>query len=151
MAENAFEFFDFSEEETEEAAKAISTEGYDRDGRICACGHPIKRHAIYGGMTSCTPTRLVCPCKASRPVLDVSDTRVFLRKTRGQGSLHALAQGLFAALKAGHKVEWLVEQKCDKCGTEGKVSPVAVSQQGVTMNEATGYDALLCLTCREGN
>jgi hypothetical protein len=148
---NPFEFFDFSEEETEEAAKAISTEGYDRDGRICVCGHPMKRHAVYGGMTSCTPTRLVCPCKSARPVLDVSDTRVFLRKTRGSGSLHALAQGLFAAIKANHKVDWLVEQKCDKCGIEGKVSPVAVSQRGVIMEEATGFDALLCVKCREGN
>jgi hypothetical protein len=146
---NAFEFFDFSEEETEEAALNISTEGYDRDGRICACGHPMKRHSSYGGLSTCSPTRLVCPCKEARAVIETSDTRVFLRKTRGSGTLHALAQGLHAAQKAGHTVKWLIEMKCDKCGTQGQVRPVSVSQRGVIMEEATGYDKLLCVTCRE--
>jgi hypothetical protein len=147
---NAFDFFDFSEEESEQTAKDILSEGYDRDGRICMCGHPMKRHNEYSGIMSCSPTRLVCPCKKSRPVIDVSDTRVFLRKTRGPGSLHALAQGILAAGKAGHKVEWLIEHKCDKCGVDAKVSPVAVTQHGAIVDEATGYDALLCVQCREG-
>jgi hypothetical protein len=144
-----FDFFDFSEEEAEEQAMAVSNETGDRDGRICVCGHPAKRHNIYSGIVSCSPTRLVCPCKKLKPVVETSDTRVFLRKTRGAGPSHALAQGIFAASKKGHSVEWLIEMKCDKCGTEGKVSPVAVSQQGVVMYEATGFDVLLCQKCRE--
>lgn len=144
---NAFDFFDFSEEEAEEKANEFKTDSYDRDGRICICGHPIKRHTSFNGISTCTPTRLICPCKKQRAVLETSDTRVFLRKTRGSGSSHALAQGILAC-KDKHEVKWLVEMKCDKCGTEGKVSPVAVSQRGVIMEEATGYDALLCQKCR---
>jgi hypothetical protein len=60
-----------------------------------------------------------------------------------------LAQGLHAAQKAGHTVKWLIEMKCDKCAIEGKVSPVAVSQRGTIMDEATGFDVLLCQKCRE--
>lgn len=146
---NAFDFFDFSEEEAEEKAREFESDKYERDGRICICGHPIKRHAFYGGLSTCTPTRLICPCKKAREVIEASDTRLFLRKTRGSGSSHALAQGILAAKHKGQEVKWLVEMRCDKCGVEGKVSPVAVSQRGVIMDEATGYDALLCQKCRE--
>jgi hypothetical protein len=141
---NAFDFFDFSEEEAVKQARLFESDKYDRDGRVCLCGHPMKRHAF----TKCSPSRLICPCKKARPVLETSDTRVFLRKTRGSGTGHALAQGILAA-KGKHEITWLVEMKCDKCGTEGKVSPVAVSQQGSIMDEATGFDALLCQKCRE--
>jgi len=145
---NAFDFFDFSEEEAVEQARLFESDKYDRDGRICLCGHPMKRHANYGAGSTCSPSRLICPCKKSRPVIETSDTRVFLRKTRGSGSGHALAQGILAA-KGKHDITWLVEMKCDKCEAEGKVSPVAVSQRGTIMDEATGFDALLCQKCRE--
>ena len=145
---NAFDFFDFSEEEAEEQAKLFGSDKFDRDGRICLCGHPMKRHTDTGGRSACSPSRLICPCKKSRPVIESSDTRVFLRKTRGSGSGHALAQGILAA-KGKHEIKWLVEMKCDKCEAEGKVSPVAVSQRGTIMDEATGFDALLCQKCRE--
>jgi hypothetical protein len=58
---------------------------------------------------------------------------------------------VLASAKAGHKVDWLIEQKCDKCDVAGKVSPVSVTQHGVIVDGATGFDVLLCATCREGN
>jgi len=147
---NPFDFFDFSEEEAEEKAREFEGDGYNRDGRICICGHPMKRHTEYGGLSTCSPSRLVCPCKKGKPVLEVSDTRVFLRKTRGSGTAHALTQGILAC-KGKHEVKWLVEQRCDRCKSEGKVSPVPVTQQGIIKDEATGYDVLLCQRCREEN
>lgn len=144
---DAFSFVDFTLEEATEAEKAL-TPGRERDGRICICGHPITRHVLVAGLVFCKPTRMECPCKEQRIVLDTSDTRSFLRKTEGQGPLHALGRGLQTAINAGHKVEWLVEMQCDRCGEQGPVAPVAVSQRGVAMDIPTGYDKLLCRKCR---
>jgi hypothetical protein len=143
-----FEFLDFTEEEAQEALEEVSTRG-GRDGRICLCGHPNKRHTTYSGIVSCTPTKMSCPCKKVRLVVDASDTRPFLRKTHGAGVFHALGQAMVGAKKSGISVEWIVDMKCDRCGVEGPVSPVPVNQRGISVDEATGYDALLCRTCRE--
>ena len=153
---NAFEFFDFSEEEAEEQARLFESDKFERDGRICLCGHPMARHTFLdGGKSTCSPSRLVCKCRKARPVLETSDTRVFLRKTRGVGSGHALSQGILAA-RGKHEITWLVEMKCDKCGTEGKVSPVVVSERGIILSnfytnedKQPRFDKLLCQQCRE--
>lgn len=63
--------------------------------------------------------------------------------------MHALGRGLAAAVTKGFEITWLVEKKCDRCGTEGPVSPVPVTQRGISTNKATGFDALLCQACRQ--
>lgn len=150
-ADQVFEHLDFTQEEAQAADESLlARQGRKRDGRICVCGHPVTRHTLLaGGLVYCKPTKMECPCKASRPVIESSDTRPFLRKTEGPGVLHALGRGIQAALKAGHDVDWLVDKQCDRCGTEGPVSPVPVTQRGVAVNEPTGFDALLCRKCRE--
>ena len=146
---SAFEHLDFTPEEALHADDLLcARQGRRRDGRVCACGHPMTRHAILNGLVYCKPTRMECPCKRDRPVLTTSDTRPFLRKTEGQGAMHALGRGLLAASRDGHQVEWLSAPECDRCHAQGPVSPVPVTQQGVAVNEATGYDALLCAKCR---
>jgi hypothetical protein len=142
-----FSYVDFTFEEVEEAEKNL-VPGRDRDGRICVCGHPITRHTLVAGLVFCKPTRMECPCKEQRVVLRTSDTRSFLRKTEGQGPLHALGRGLKKAIADGREVEWLIDMKCDRCGVDGPIAPVAVSQRGVAMEEPTGYDKLLCKQCR---
>jgi hypothetical protein len=145
--QDPFSFMDFTLEEAIEADESVET-GRTRDGRVCVCGHPMTRHVFVAGLVFCKPTRMECPCKEQRAVIDTTDTRSFLRKTAGQGPLHALGRGLQNAIKAGHKVDWLIDMKCDRCETEGPIAPVAVSQRGVAMDEATGYDKLLCKQCR---
>jgi hypothetical protein len=156
---NAFDFFDFSEEEATEKAREFEYEKYDRDKRICICGHPMKRHTeLDEGKSSCSPSRLICKCRYSRPVLETSDTRVFLRKTRGTGSGHALSQGILAA-KGKHEITWLIDMKCDRCQDEAKVSPVVVTRRGVIISHFDSNDdrdeekeifhKLLCQNCRE--
>lgn len=150
LDESAFERLDFTLEEARSVDERLSRrQGRLRDGRICGCGHPVSRHTNVSGIVYCKPTKMECPCKRIRPVIEVSDTRSFLRKTEGGGVYHALTRGLQAAVASRHKIEWLVEEKCDRCGVEGKVAPVPVTSNGVAMHEATGYDALLCKTCRE--
>ena len=145
-----FSFMDFTLEEAVKAdAELIDRPATNRDGRICLCGHPMARHTNAGGAVYCKPTRMECPCKNLRPVLEADDVRPFLRKTGGSGPLHALGRGLQASVTKQISVAWLVEMICDRCKTEGPVSPVPVTQRGIAVSHATGYDALLCKDCRE--
>jgi len=147
LDKNPFAAFDFSYDEAREADKML-TQRVDRDGRICACGHPTVRHSQSGGIVYCKPNRMECPCKKVRAVLESADTRPFLRKTEGSGKLHALGRGLGACLEKEIRVKWIIDLQCDKCSKEGPLSPVPVSQRGQASSQATGYDALLCATCR---
>lgn len=146
---DAFARLDFTLEDAQRTDELLtSRQGRRRDGRICVCGHPMTRHTLLSGLVYCKPSKMECPCKRDRPVVEASDTRPFLRKTEGQGPRHALSRGLAAAIKAGHDVRWLVEQRCDRCATESPVSPVPVTQNGIAVDDPTGYDALLCAKCR---
>jgi hypothetical protein len=149
MAEkDPFDFVDFSYVDVAQAEVILSRQKRsDRDNRICVCGHPVARHET-GYAVYCKPSKMECPCKKVRAVLQVGDVRCFLRKTSGAGQFHALGLGLKTAYDRGFAVDWLIDQKCDKCGEEGAVSPVPVTINGVESSEATGYDALLCKKCR---
>ena len=149
MSSNPFDFMDFSLEEAAGEDERLRNKPVERDGRICLCGHQMSRHTIINGMVFCKPTRMECPCKKNRAVIDCNDVRPFLRKTEGSGPMHALGRGLAAAVTKGFEITWLVEKKCDRCGTEGPVSPVPVTQRGISTNKPTGFDALLCQPCRQ--
>ena len=148
MEENAMSFFDFTEQEAEDALKNIEMLSGRKDGRICICGHSNGRHSMVNGILSCQAAKQYCPCKNLRLVVECTNTRPFLRKTSGAGPLHALSQGIKAATSAGYEIKWLIPMECDKCHKPGPVSPIPVSQRGVEMEEATGYDVLLCRECR---
>jgi hypothetical protein len=137
-------------EEVVEMDSVLRTRPAQRDGRICLCGHGIMKHSEFGGHVNCKPSKMDCPCKRIRPVIDVEDTRPFLRKTQGAGPMHALARGLAALAVSGKEAEWIVDLVCDRCEEESSILyPVPVTQSGFASTEATGYDALLCPTCRE--
>ena len=146
---SAFDFLDVSEDEAKEAFEQVERYG-NRDGRICICGHSMKFHAFisHRGVHKCNAQKQSCPCRTPRAVLESSNTRVFIRKTHGAGGLHALTQGIIAAQKLGAEIEWLIEQKCDKCNAEVAVAPVPVTQDGRVANDATGWDKMLCRECR---
>lgn len=143
-----FDFMDFTLDEALEADERLRSRPAVRDGRICICGHPVSRHTVVSGVTFCKPTRMECPCKKTRPVLESRDTRPFLRKTEGAGRSHALGRGMAAARTKNIEFNWIVDMKCDRCQKEAPLSPVPVSQTGVAQVSATGFDALLCGECR---
>jgi len=115
-----------------------------------------------------------CPCKKVKPVIAVSDTRKFLRKSRGGGRQHALMLGVAALLATDEQVldqnrapardaegrlvrraktagtlEWLEPPACELCKrTDVGVMPYLVTKSGFATDEPTGFDALLCLECR---
>ena len=125
------------------------TRARKRDSRICICGHAVNKHNVYAGILECKPSAMICPCKKIRPILETSDTRMFLRKTEGAGVMHALNRGIVAAITAGKEVHWLENLACDKCkGTDGQIVPAPVTSNGVPMNHPTGFDVLMCYTCR---
>lgn len=146
-AAEALAMLGITAEEVEAADEALREKG-PRDRRICACGHGIARHMDDYGSVYCKPSRMECPCKKVRPVLETNDTRAFLRRTDGMGVQHALTRGIVAAMKRGRSVKWLVELKCDRCGQSAdKVIPAPVTQRGIAVDHATGFDALLCAKC----
>lgn len=149
-----YEFLDVSEEEAKKALEQIKNAG-NRDGRICICGHSIKFHGFIEarGTYMCNAQKNSCPCKQPRPVINTDNARLFVRKTYGGGGFHALTQGITAAIEAGSHVEWIVEQKCDICRKEARLSPTPMTRDGRPsfVEGATGLDALLCIDCRSGN
>lgn len=151
MSDDVFEGMDFSAEEAIEADKSKRISSRERDGRICVCGHPHRRHTENRGeMWTCQPTAMYCPCRKPRLVLEASDVRHFLRKTSGLGAFHALGRGMGSARNAGVEMNWLVELVCDKCGKSGTLSPVALSKNGFPVEEPSMTNVLYCMQCRIG-
>jgi hypothetical protein len=146
---NPFEFLDIDENEAKETLSELNKQG-GRDRRICICGHSINYHSFIAarGFYTCNAQKNSCKCRNPRPVLETSNARTFNRKTQGSAGLHALTQGIAGAMEIGATVEWLIEMKCDKCGTEGPVVPVPVTIDGIISNSHTGYDKFLCRGCR---
>ena len=118
-----------------------------RDGRVCICGHGVARHKVTEFGTTCNPSRMSCPCKRVRAVLDSEDTRPFLRKTQGFGTSHALVRGVAAVLALGKDVTWIDTPMCDvpECDTPyERVVPVPVTESGHPIDHASEFNAFLC-------
>lgn len=154
-AEEVLAAMGLSLEDMEDAEKQLELMGQRRyktnDNRICVCGHGVGRHTVLSGVVYCKPSRMECPCKKCRPVIEAEDTRKFLFKTNGAGSMHALSMGILASGKEGRSVRWIVDLPltCDRCGDASEnIVPVPVTQTGRATSYATGFDALLCPKCR---
>lgn len=142
-------------EELAEINAEMESKKRDKDGRVCICGHAARRHEDVFGRVLCRPGRQRCPCPELVPVLEVGDTRAFLARTQGPGPRHALGRGSAAmerlAAKLGSPItaEWLVELKCQACGGENGVMPVAVTQAGFISESPEARNGLLCTGCVE--
>jgi hypothetical protein len=141
------------------------------DRRICICGHAMDRHKVKSTIGtdnvipilknndttvpfSCTPNAQSCSCRRLIPVLEVSNTKYFLKKTTGSGELHALTRGIRALSKIkDHTMNWLVEPTCLLCGCTGvheRIVP-AVFNSDKTLKQtegSIGYDDFICQKCR---
>lgn len=125
-----------------------------RDNRICVCGHGVNKHDP-AGLIQCKPNALVCKCKVARPVLETTDTRLFLRKTEGFGSKHALSRGITglyltnAKKNTNKSITWLIPLACDRCKKDSpKLIPTPLTLHAKTVATIdTGLNALLCEDC----
>jgi len=140
--------FDFTAEDIDqvlEEAKKVKA----KSKSICMCGHADGFHDVTSaGAQFCTANKQNCKCQKKQLILTVEDTRIFLRKTTGPGPMHALAQGIRDAEKAGQKLEWIGTPTCGPCGSTLDLSPVPVSERGVILYEDKGYNVMLCAECR---
>jgi hypothetical protein len=138
-----------------EMAEAVARTRKPRDQRICACGHAVNRHSMDSGRVECKPSAYRCECRRIHPVLEVEDTRLFLRKTTGPGPEHALARGLLALSLSNKKAIWLDGVACEMCGTmdtQGfQATPINQFNGAITIayDGATALNGLLCPICRE--
>jgi hypothetical protein len=125
--------------------------GRPKSKTVCICGHAVSRHEDSGiGIRPCNALMRNCRCRNPIPVLESTDVRVFMSKTEGSGTLHALARGILAAGRKDIEVKWLDEERyCHPCGaTDVRLIPMAVSSNGIPQSEDTGYNALFCDECR---
>jgi hypothetical protein len=157
MEKNVMSVFGFGIEDVEEAMDKVKQEKERaRDGRICACGHSMRHHDVAStGEVTCSPGRQLCKCEQWKPVIKVADTRYFMRKSEGNGQLHALTLGIVASFKAkpelADKMEWLVPSTCERCKNEEvQLFPTHVSEAGVIVDHSAPFSALLCEDCRFG-
>ena len=154
--------FDLDLGDVLEAAGAFDSTNRNDDRRVCACGHGMSRHKFNdkSNRHMCLPGRLACPCLIPKAVLSTPNTRYFMRKSQGSGKSHALSMGYAASKEAlgddafSDKVEWLIEPKCEFCGTATPYYPVRVTRTGQVIfdsdeNEDEGVTVFLCSECRD--
>lgn len=143
-------------EEVAKVEESMRERPASRDGRICLCGHSVSRHIFAAGIATCNLGRQICPCKSIKPVIEVTDTRHFLKKTEGCGPLHALSRGMALLESKGGRGDWIIDVECQNPNclktpnsrvipvpVDGRVTPPRVA------TSATGYDLLLCTTCTD--
>ncbi len=146
-AKDALAALGLSIDEAVETDKKLK-EQKPRDPRVCLCGHAVNKHTVVNGITMCNPSRMTCRCKNCKPVIEVDDTRKFLRKTTGPGYEHALIRGIAALHEIGKGMKWIEPPKCDRCSTtEGRIVPVPITDGKTVAYEDTGRNALLCDKC----
>ena len=152
--------FDVDYDEAVEATEKLLVTVRNDDRRICSCGHGMSRHKFhpYKNVNVCKPAAYECPCIYMRPVMEVPNTRYFMRKSFGSGTNHALVLGYTASKEAlgtefSSKVEWLIPRACEACQrlTE-KYYPTRVTAEGrpiLDSDKDTGITAFFCEECRD--
>jgi hypothetical protein len=149
----------FSLVESEEVVKAAGDS--NMAGVICSCGHAARYHKTPKGEPEfCLVGRQPCRCDVYRPVLKVPDARYFMRKSQGNGNLHALSLGIAAARLAkpeqASEMKWNKELSCMKCKkVDVAVSPTMLSLEKVILTDpdivskpgVKIHNLLLCDTC----
>lgn len=99
---------------------------------VCLCGHSLKCHKPKAIVPYCLPGRRQCHCSLFNPVLETTNLRVFKRFSKGNGTLHALSQGIRALMEKGGTYKWLDGACfCYKCKrADVKILPALVTKDG---------------------
>lgn len=116
---------------------------------VCICGHSVNNHKDFGdGQLICSPAKQFCPCSKLLPVIEVENTKYFLRRTRGYGEKHALTIGLHYLTKHGLWSRMVIEPICFRCGaTDLTIYPTPISRDNTISYGPSAVNAFLCLEC----
>jgi len=133
-----FNSLSFSEEDVEAVLDEFEAE-QALNGQICACGHPVKHHKYSKilGITQCKAGKQLCNCAYVNPVLRVSNSRFFMRKSTGHGPRHALTLGIHSVVRENLNrgddnqisMDWMNNPvSCEKCkAIDKKLSPILLT------------------------
>lgn len=142
-------------EEIESVYKATEKVDRAKDARVCICGHGATRHKQAYGVSRCQPGRQSCSCAQLQVVLHASDLRSFMCRTTGPGAEHALVKGIAGSERLAEKtgipleIDWVVEVKCQRCGSEDGVVPAAITSGGFVSDGPERLNVLSCRKCLE--
>jgi hypothetical protein len=115
---------------------------------VCVCGHAVNKHTSTDGHVFCRTARMFCPCETITPVVEASDTRYFMTKTRGYGERHALSTGLFRLRKAGGTFKLLDNQVCFRCREASPILiPASLTREFALLAKPGPMNGLLCTEC----
>ena len=116
---------------------------------VCICGHSVNNHKDFGdGQLICAPGKQFCPCQRLLPVIEVENTKYFLRRTRGYGEKHALTLGLHHLTKHGFWSRMLIEPICFKCkSTSVSIYPTPISRGNTVSYGPSPLNVFLCIDC----
>jgi hypothetical protein len=111
---------------------------------VCVCGHAMNKHS--DGL--CHTARMYCPCENPMPVVEVSDTRYFMTKSRGYGAQHALSTGLSRLHEVGGSSRLIIEPKCFRCGEMANpLIPAGFSRDQWLVYRPGIFNGMFCLSC----
>ncbi len=120
----------------------------DPDRQICICGHPMTRHEIFAGYTSCVVSRAYCRCAFPIAVLEAVKVKPFRFASTGYGRRHALTKGVHAAIKQGIPARWLVDLKCMRCSvTDLELHAAPISSTDKICNSSGYRNVFICMPC----
>jgi hypothetical protein len=120
---------------------------YDR--LVCVCGHAVNKHKEFrSGTWQCHTARMYCPCEWPKAVVEVSDTRYFMTKSRGYGARHALSTGLSRLHERGGTSRVVIEPLCFACKRETTpLLPATFDSQQRLIFKPGPLNGLFCHDC----
>lgn len=144
---SALEHLGIDEQAIANHRKELKAKEYNRG--VCVCGHAMNKHTKYGiNEWSCQTARMWCPCEAPKVIVEVSDTRYFMTKSRGYGEKHALSTGLSRLHEKGGTSKLVIEPKCFRCEeVKYPLVPAAFDRHIRLIFKPGPYNGLFCRDC----
>ena len=116
---------------------------------VCVCGHPMAHHeSVYEGLDSCQESKMFCPCRFKKAVLEVEDLRAFKFSSEGYGRDHALWKGLKKLRTMGKGATALVDSTCWKCLEKRPIEPVSITPGNLVSRQPQARNVMVCIPCR---
>jgi hypothetical protein len=144
---NALDRLGIDESEIQIHRSDLKRKEYDR--KVCICGHAMNKHKEFrSGQWQCHTAKMYCPCEIPKAVVEVSDTRFFMTKSRGYGAKHALSTGLSRLNERGGTSRLIIEPVCFACKRETTpLLPATFDRERRLIFKPGPLNGLFCIDC----